>query len=243
MKIRLKFSLITLIFTFLFFIFHTYSFPKENTNRKVILELFTATWCGPCARYGPLVDKIYNQFSNKVILLRNQVWQDGLDTKETNNRAEFYKIDGVPTLVINGKYSIHPGYYYEILEIINDILKEKPIYSIEIYDLKKNNNKITFKVGIESFAETTKNLKFFVILYEKLVHYEGRNGEKEHRFVIRDYIPDDKGTSLKINPRESLELKVEFDLPKNYSRNKFSIAVFLQDSVTQEIYNGEKIEL
>ncbi|MCS7202645.1 MAG: thioredoxin [Dictyoglomus sp.] len=242
MNINSKF-LLKIFIIFLLFLTSTYSSPQENVSRKLVLELFTATWCGPCARYGPLVDKIYDQFSNQIILLRNQVWHDGLDTKETNNRANYYRIEGVPTLIINGKYAIHPAYYDEIIEIINDILKEKPIYSLEIYDLKRSGNKISFKIGIESLSNTTKNLKLFVIFYEKLVHYEGRNGEKKHRFVIRDYIPDERGKSIKINPKENLELKIEYDLHKNFSPNKFSIAVFLQDVNTKEIYNGEKIEL
>lgn len=242
MKNKLKFILIVLIFP-LILISLIYSSPQENINRKVVLELFTATWCGPCAIYGPLVDKIYDQFPREAILVRNQVWHDGLDTRETNNRANFYGIRGVPTLVINGKYSIHPGSYNEILKIVGDLIKENPLYIIKIQDLKRNNAKISFKIKIESLDKSKRNLKLFVILLENLVHYEGRNREKEHRFVIRDYIPDEKGTNLKINPQELLETKIEYNLPKNFSSNKFSVVVFLQDVSTREIFNGEKIQL
>ncbi len=238
LKLLLPFSIFLLIS-----ISFIYSSHEENISRKVVLELFTATWCGPCARYGPLADKIHDQFPREIILVRNQVWQDGLDTKETNNRANFYGIKGVPSLVINGKYVIHPGYYNEILKIVGDFLNEKPLYIIKIEDLKIINNKVSFKIKIESLDKKTRNLKLFVILSENLVHYEGRNGEKEHRFVIRDYIPDERGTSLKINPKELLEIMVEYNLQRDFSPNKFSIVVFLQDISTKEIFNGEKVQL
>src|SRR5450830_1163174 len=67
--------------------------------RKTLMELFTATWCPYCATYGPNADRACDELGpQQVILLRNQVGQDGLDTVETNARCSFYGVTGLPTL-------------------------------------------------------------------------------------------------------------------------------------------------
>jgi thiol-disulfide isomerase/thioredoxin len=110
-KLILIFILTLLIFTSLI----NFNYVRSSSfgvKRKVLMELFTATWCGPCAKYGPYVDETYNIYGkDKVILLRNQVWNDGLDTEETNNRCNFYGVNGVPTLYVNGKFEYHPANY------------------------------------------------------------------------------------------------------------------------------------
>jgi len=98
-----KITSLVLLLTFLFMLLPVgigNNSVKSEVKRKALLELFTATWCGPCAAYGPNADKLYDEMGgDKVILLRNQAWDDGLDTEETNGRCDFYGVTGVPSLL------------------------------------------------------------------------------------------------------------------------------------------------
>ena len=39
-----------------------------NNNKAVIFK-FTATWCGPCKRVAPLVDELYEQVKDHVVMV------------------------------------------------------------------------------------------------------------------------------------------------------------------------------
>ncbi len=106
-------------------------------------------------------------------------------------------------------------------------MKKKPLYTVKIQDFKRNNTKVSFKVVIKSLDKSTKRPTLFMLLCEDLVCYEGSDGKKEHRFVVRDYIPDERGIELEINLQEMLEVKLDYSLPANFKLNKFYIVIRL----------------
>jgi thioredoxin-like negative regulator of GroEL len=80
---------------------------KEFTTREEVMEYFkthpvvimkfTATWCGPCKRSTPLVDKLFNEMSNNVSMII-------VDIDKARDIASAMKIKSVPTMYnfING---------------------------------------------------------------------------------------------------------------------------------------------
>jgi len=244
-KLILIFILTLLIFTSLI----NFSFVKSSNfgvKRKVLMELFTATWCGPCAAYGPYVDETYNIYGkDKVILLRNQVWNDGLDTEETNNRCNFYGVNGVPTLYVNGKFEFHPKDYSDYRKKIDDILKTTSPISITINPIITSGQNLgLINLKIEVLDDI--NLKephLIVVLFEKLVNYEGPNKEKEHRFVVRDYIYDEVGNLLNLKKGDVLKFSLPLNFKKGSNINDFGIAVWIQDFQTLEVIQAESSEI
>ncbi len=213
-----------------------------GTKRKVLLELFTATWCGPCAKYGPYVDQTFDIYGqDKIILVRNQVWGDGLDTEETNNRCNFYGVNGVPTLYINGKFDYHPANYSEYRKKIDDILKTTSPISINIDPIiteGKNLGVINLKIEVLDNI-SLKEPHLIVALYEKIVNYEGINKEKTHKFVIRDYIYDEVGSLLNLKKGDILTFQFPLNLKQNINPNDFGIAVWVQDFENLEVIQVE----
>ena len=86
---------------------------KENTNAKgyskteietilkendvVVLDFF-ASWCGPCIKMMPTVDKLSQELSGKVKFVK-------VDADASKSVVENYKVDEIPTFIIfkNGK--------------------------------------------------------------------------------------------------------------------------------------------
>jgi len=67
-----------------------------NTHPVVIMK-FTATWCGPCKRSTPLVNKLFNEMPNNVSMII-------VDIDKARDIASAMKIKSVPTMhnFING---------------------------------------------------------------------------------------------------------------------------------------------
>jgi len=243
---------VLLFILILSFVFSFLPIPKNVSRiyalpqRKVLVELFTATWCGPCAAYGPNADKLYDELgSDKVVLLRNQVWDDGLDTEETNNRCDLYGVNGVPSLFVNGMFEFHPADYDNYKSKVNSILQTTPKCEISITPQIQSGKSIgTVSVKVDVINPVnSKNTRLVVALVEKLVYYEGRNKEKTHRFVVRDYLIDEMGSHIDFNSSGSLYLSLPFYLKEGVNPNDFFIAAWVQDYSTKEVLQAETSDI
>jgi len=218
---------------------------QNATQRKVLMEMFTATWCGPCAAYGHYADETYDYFgSNKVVLVRNQVWKDGLDTPETNAKCSFYGVDGVPSLYVSGQYKYHPMNYSDYRTKINEILSKSAQVSI-VLDAQTSSGSQFINLNIEvKLIENinTENLNLVAVLYEKKVNYTGSNKIPTHRFVIRDYIFDEIGSRINfINGTAKINLPIL--LKKGSNPEDFGVAAWVQDMKTLEVLQAESSDI
>lgn len=69
-----------------------------NSDKKVLVD-FNATWCGPCRKMGPYLDKMKEKFKGKGIAIVK------IDVDENPTLSSELKIDGIPHLMLfeNGK--------------------------------------------------------------------------------------------------------------------------------------------
>jgi thioredoxin 1 len=57
---------------------------------------FTATWCGPCKLYGPVLERVKHDFKNNVEIVKVDVDKEG-------DMAQVYEVSSVPVLVEVGQ--------------------------------------------------------------------------------------------------------------------------------------------
>ncbi len=217
-----------------------------SVARKTLLELFTATWCGPCAAYGPNADKAYDALGQQhVILLRDQVWQDNLDTDETNARCIFYGVNGVPSLHVNGMYSYHPANYADYMQKINSMNSTAPLFQIGVSaQVQTTTNQGAAVIEVKSLTgRDYTNLRLVVALYEKVVAYEGTNKEKTHRFVVRDYLFDEMGEKVELAGLQTRHFSYPLSLRSGSNPGDFGIAAWIQDFSTKEVLQAESADI
>lgn len=63
---------------------------KENAN--VIVD-FTASWCGPCQKLGPILEDKTKQGAGKFKLVK-------IDVDENAEISEKYKVGGIPFVIL-----------------------------------------------------------------------------------------------------------------------------------------------
>lgn len=99
------------------------NFEKEtNISDKLVLIDFFATWCEPCQVLGPILEKIAEQFKDKIVLMKAN-----LDDVPTT--AQKFGVEKIPTVVlikngepINGFVGLVPE--NSIKEWLENILKD-----------------------------------------------------------------------------------------------------------------------
>ena len=69
-------------------------FKSEVLDHKgVVLVDFFATWCGPCKALTPIVDKLSEEMSGKVKIVK-------VDIDENSALATEYRVMSVPTMTL-----------------------------------------------------------------------------------------------------------------------------------------------
>lgn len=68
---------------------------SEAGDKLVVVDFF-ATWCGPCKRIAPLLDKISKDNAEKLVMLK-------VDVDEVEELVGEYGIEVMPTFVFKRK--------------------------------------------------------------------------------------------------------------------------------------------
>jgi thioredoxin 1 len=66
---------------------------KVLDSSQLVLVDFYADWCGPCKMMAPVLEKVADQFADKVLFLK-------LNTDDSPQTAQDYQVRGIPTLLL-----------------------------------------------------------------------------------------------------------------------------------------------
>lgn len=60
---------------------------------KPVLVDFYAQWCGPCQMAAPIIDKLADEYQDKVLIVK-------VDVDESRETAKQYGVMSIPTVII-----------------------------------------------------------------------------------------------------------------------------------------------
>lgn len=63
-----------------------------NSKEMVIIDLF-AKWCGPCKTLSPIIDKLAEKYSDKIIVGK-------INIDENSELTEKYGVQSIPTILL-----------------------------------------------------------------------------------------------------------------------------------------------
>lgn len=253
---------------------------KKSQHEKIVLaELFTGSECPPCQAADIAFDYLLERYDASALTIleyhQNIPLPDPLANQSTENRAEFYTVNSTPTAIFGGKTVIRSGGNKLMAKnkflLYNDII-EKELLKPTTVDLNvragRNSDVISLLINVAA-EKYNKNLRVQVALVEDEVMYEGSNGVRDHKFVVRYLVKQGEGFSFykskTVKIQHAIDLKVVEAELKKYSddivarssstratlherhdtidRKRLALAVFVQDIVTREVFQSKLIKV
>lgn len=222
-----------------------------NTNevaKKVVWESFTNTSCGPCAGANPTHEKVISANIDKVIPVFLHVsWPSNQDpfyvpiSSLLNARTQYYGIQGVPSVVLNGKQSSATGDETGLTTAVSQEAEQFSALKMTLSD-NLSGNTWNCTVNIEVLGGVSPgNYKLHVGVTESDLSFNAPNGEKHFNWVLRNMYPSETGTALTLTEGATITKNIACDLDASWKKDKLEIFAFIQNDDTKEILQAEKI--
>ncbi len=228
------------------------SLPK----RHGIYEEFKGTWCIHSGYWTKRFDSVMAINNNKA----SSIKYEGLytvngftDPNHFDSRFAFYRVISTPSSYVNGwRINKYPDFYkgcpWQVSQEVIDSSYNLPgLFNITpSLELNGRNATLSAKVkSLVSFPDKKRCILLAAIVADtmQLGHPTGNSGEMLFINTVMRMFPDGKGISIgapKYGETDSIEFNyIITDTTLNIEQ--LHLVVFVQDSITREIYQGAEI--
>jgi hypothetical protein len=224
---------------------------NAQNERVLLFECFTNTGCGPCAQQNPALDALISANADHVAAIKYHMsWPSANDpmylhnTADNDSRKGVYNVNSVPHTVVDGtRFANLPGYLTQ--NMVNQWLGiESPIEMRLSYEIDETANVITVHVMGRASTEVQGNLKLYVGVIEKEIHYSsapGPNGERDFYSVMKKLLPTATGTYIgNMAIDDYFAYTFSWEWSNVYSIDQLDAIAWVQNTNTKEVYQACK---
>lgn len=205
--------------------------PEGDTNRTVLVELFSFVGCAFCPNAEEAVDSLKSEYRDSlaVLIYHMRVSGDTLSPEDAQTRAEWYGVSAAPTALFDGDRKLVGA---STVEIAYNSYKDRIVTrrstpsSFEMStDVTLTPSNIQVDCEVIALGSTKQGLQVRVVLFQDSVIVE----QSRYDFVVR-WIEE---TDLLWAGSDTF--RVTFSLPRRWTTGALGIVGFLQDDATQEV--------
>ena len=232
------------------------------TTRRPLVETFTSSTCPPCSSANVTAENLFSQNPGQLTSIKYQVDFPGSGdpyyTAEAGNRRNYYSINSVPRMEIDGQWDENGNSInQQVLNFYKDIacfLDITADYSItgQTVDV----NVILDPLDVANYFSN--NLKLQVAIIEETTFDNvGTNGETKFEHVMKKMVPTDNGTNITLvgGVQQTHNLSYTFNgnyrLPSDASQpinhatehsvedfTNLMVVIWVQDETSKEVYQS-----
>ncbi|SHI95519.1 Outer membrane protein Omp28 [Mesonia phycicola] len=211
---------------------------EVNFKKRVLIEDYTGTWCGYCARVAYAVEQVLENTSNAVLVGIHRDSSNPNDATydpynyDTSSIEEDLEAVGYPKGYLNRNIlweSPEPEHVSQVLDLTQG---ENPKLGLALTNTIENNS-VSLDINVK-IAKTFTELKLVVYVLENGLIYEQKNytqyfdGENpiegfEHNHVLRSSITNLTGDTINISNFDEDNIyttNYTFSIPENVSNSE-----------------------
>ncbi len=231
------------IILLLVFVLSVNLFGQQVARQKVIVEVGTGTWCSACPAVVQIIHDLQNAGA-EIAVVKYHV-SDSFENADGLIRKNYYNFPWYPTTYYDSDhigyndwatYSVHYSYYQNRINTPSD-------FDISIFNVNVSGSEITGDIGFTNLTNyTAPNLSLHVVLTESSIPYSWQ-GETEVNYAERKMFPDGNGTSIDLSLADYQVIPFSFTLDPSWVTQNLQIVFFLQNNDTQEILQGDFVNV
>ncbi len=221
-------------------------------QRRVLIEEFTNASCPPCAAQNPGFNAVVDANIQYLTPVKYQTNWPGFDPMNVQTqtdvapRVTYYGVTGVPNGRQNGTTEVFPLSNFTPAVIQQQYNLLTPVTIALSHTVNAAFDSVFISVSVKSETELTGNLRLRVAVIEDEIIFEaapGTNGEKDFYQIMRKMLPNSTGTATNaFAAGETKTYNFAWKLANFYDINEMSIAAWLQNDGTKEVYQSERSE-
>lgn len=219
-----------------------------GSQRVVVAEEFTATWCTYCpGAVRGLIENYQRDYDSVVVIAYHSSTSDPFYTVESASRASYYGLTGFPTTYFDGTTSeigglhfgtMYPFYRHHITTRLG-VSSPLEIALVCNYDSIANSGTITATILNTSGSAVDGNLHFVIV--EDNIPFSWQ-GMTKCDFLMRDMLPDASGEAVTVPVSDTIIRSREFAIGATWNEIDCRIVVFVQ-AASRAIYQGSEISI
>ena len=208
--------------------------PYATTQRVVLAELFTATWCEFCPYATRAINELADEYGSSRLLVLQYHPNDGVDpfgNTETDARMSYYNITAYPTMIFDGTINTVGGWtgaYDSYNATTQSELQEPSDVSISFAGSLTD---FTANVTASSSIQSIPAMARFVV-YEDNIPYNASNGETLFRFTVRTILDEQAITLI---PGQTTSIQRAFQPQPDWNTSNLGVVVFVQNNETHGV--------
>ncbi|GEM_PF-661946 len=216
----------------------------QASQRVVVTEDFTATWCPYCPGGVRGVDELkFRAFDSVVVVGYHASTSDPFYTSTASQRKSYYGVSGYPTAVLDGSHSVvggmHIGTMYPVYRQYYDyrVLVESPLeIGLSVtYDTTSRQGQLTINLKNTSTSVVSGQLQ--VALCESHIYYPWQGLDSLHD-VERTMLPNASGEAVTVPAGDSLMKTRDFTIAAGWVAKHCNFIVFVQNNSSKEVFQG-----
>jgi hypothetical protein len=230
-----------------------YSLIFPGTRRNVLFEAYTQTNCGPCAQNNPSLDAFISARFDTIVAIKHHVWWPGANNDpmflynvaDNTARTNYYSINAVPTLQIDGVIQQVSGYTVlsNLLNPYTTRLGKGSPLGLTVVDTRIAGDSVRANVTLTIYSPLSSgSYKMRVYSIERTITYTsppGTNGETVFHDVFRKSYPDINGTTIPTAPG-TYNYVFTYKHDPVWVDSMIYTAVFVQNDNNKEVINAAK---
>ncbi len=211
-----------------------------ETNRKVMIEHFSSSTCGPCVSVNTTMGNLTNANPGKFTYTKYQMnWPGNGDpyyTEEGGVRRQFYGVNAVPNVCLEGTNLGATS----VTQAQLDNAYNTPSFADVRGSFNVDGSNITVKVDFMSYYDMTIE-KAFVTVNEKETHNNvGGNGETSFHHVFMKFLTSPSGDALNIPAGECQHFEWTQNMSSTHveEMSDLEVSAWIQNISTHEVINS-----
>ncbi len=213
----------------------------HTVARRPLYEEFTSSTCSPCASFNTNFVPWCTTNEDSITLVKYQMsWPSPGDpyyTPEGGVRREFYGVNAVPDLYVNGGNTAT-----NMAGVTQAFTQAKKLIGMmSIAGSHSLNDKvISLNATVLPFADFP-GVRVYIVVMEKITHNNHMtNGETSFHHVMMKMVPDAEGTTIDLADRVPFTITDTVDLSGTHIEEftDLIVGIFVQDPLTKDVYQS-----